>query len=147
MYMRGMRNGALAALAALVVACASDTTNPSSAGGRGSLVHAGDTVILRPGQVVNVGSESVQLAFRQITEDSRCPNNAVCVWQGNAEAVLEARMGLSAWKRLAINSHVEPRAAEYGAYRFQLVEVAPPQETSRTIEPSDYRVRIAVSTR
>jgi hypothetical protein len=145
--MRGMRRVLTAVAALAAAACASDTTNPGAGGPHTNVVQAGDTAMLKPGQVVDVGSDGVQLAFREVTEDSRCPINVVCVWAGNAEVVLEARMGRSAWKRLTVNSYVEPRAADYGAYRFHLVEVAPPQETPGTINAPDYRVRIAISRR
>lgn len=31
-------------------------------------------------------SENVQLCFNSVVNDSRCPDNAMCIWQGNAVA-------------------------------------------------------------
>lgn len=136
-------------LAAVVLAaCASETTNPAPAGSVGlPVVQAGDTVDLRPGQVVEIGGGGLQLAFRTVEKDSRCPINALCVWSGNASVVLEARLGQSAWKRMVVNSYSEPRSADYGQYRFHLVHVTPAPHTDTVIEPAEYRVRIAVARR
>jgi hypothetical protein len=127
-------------------ACAPETTNPAAGAGT-PRVQPGDTVRLAPATVVSIADSGVQLAFREVTEDSRCPVNVTCVWAGDAAVVLEARLGYSAWKRMTVHTDREPRAADYGPYRFRLVALEPAPVDPHPIAPADYRVRLLVEIR
>jgi len=52
-----------------------------------------DVVVAQPGvafslpvgQTASLRGNSTRLTFNQVREDSRCPANAVCVWEGDAK--------------------------------------------------------------
>ena len=94
-----------------------------------------------------VSDTGVQIVFSGVTEDSRCPGNAICVRLG--DAIVHLRV-------IEINStsesdlHTEPgRAAAitHGALRITLVHVLPYPFTDRTIAPGDYRATLTVANR
>lgn len=45
--------------------------------------------VLEQGQSALIGSEDVLVTFVNVVEDSRCPSDVVCVWQGDVTVKLE----------------------------------------------------------
>ena len=57
----------------------------------------GVTFALPIGKTAAVVGSTTRLTFREVTEDSRCPSDAVCVWEGGAKiAVAVSRNGAPA---------------------------------------------------
>jgi hypothetical protein len=142
--MSGMARLALPVLL-LLAACSIETAAPADGAGAVRQVQAGDTVWLRAGQSAVIGRTGVQLVFREVVADSRCPIDAVCVWAGDAEVRLQARSGLGSWTTLVVHSYVEPRAAQYGAFTVRLLEVAPALTSTDRVQPGDYAVRLEIT--
>ncbi len=67
-------------------------TTDSSAPGEES---KGIAVKIDMGDTVNGGSEELRIGFLDVTEDSRCPANVVCVWAGRANILLGVVAGNS----------------------------------------------------
>lgn len=42
----------------------------------------GDTITLRLGETVSLGVDGASVSFDRVVEDSRCPADAQCIWQG-----------------------------------------------------------------
>src|SRR5690606_19890291 len=76
-------------MAALAAAACGGTTDPVDQGSVFQQVEAGDTIRLRYGQSASLGTGGARIVFRSIEADSRCPINAVCVWQGDAHIRLD----------------------------------------------------------
>ncbi len=47
-------------------------------------VELGEQFTLSPGESSKIVKEDLTITFEKVTGDSRCPNNAVCVWAGEA---------------------------------------------------------------
>jgi hypothetical protein len=56
-----------------------------------SPVLLGHMVAVAVGETVDVEG-GLTLSFLSVAEDSRCPADVVCVWEGNAQVELEARI-------------------------------------------------------
>lgn len=65
-------------------ATASFTTDSSAPGAQSDSVE----VKIDLGDTVDGGSEDLRIGFLDVTEDSRCPANVVCVWAGRANVLL-----------------------------------------------------------
>ncbi len=100
----------------------------------------GHQFTLRVGREARVGT--VRVKFAGVADDSRCPMNAICVWQGNARIRLElSGAGESAAREL--NTFVEPVAVEYGGYTFTLVALTPyPIEGGPTPAPNSHEATL-----
>lgn len=126
-------------LAALLVvaACTSDSGNVRVAS-------LSETFTLNYGQAAKLeAGPSVQ--FVGVGEDSRCPVDVQCVWQGNAAIVLEVRSG-SDVARVTVNSaggDQFPRSARAGGYTIELVDVRPEARQTRPV-PEAYSVTLRV---
>lgn len=99
---------------------------------------------MRVGQTAYIADTRFSLDVTGISEDSRCPSDAVCVWAGNARVTLLLRADDSE-RDDAVNTTVEPRAAEHAGYRVVLDAVSPTPVSTRAIPPGEYVVRLRVT--
>ena len=53
-------------------------------------VKTGEEFTLALGESVGIEQKSVVVKFEQVIEDSRCPMNARCIWEGNARIAIRA---------------------------------------------------------
>ena len=60
----------------LVVGCARAPAVPEA--------RLGEEFLLAIGQEVHIAGEDLQISFEDVTEDSRCPLNVTCIWEGRA---------------------------------------------------------------
>jgi hypothetical protein len=52
-------------------------------------VEVGQEFTLARGESVAIGQQGASVAFKDVIEDSRCPMNARCIWEGNARIAVE----------------------------------------------------------
>jgi hypothetical protein len=58
------------------------------------IVEPGLSFALAPGQTAEIKRSDTRITFRQVREDSRCPTDVTCVWEGDAKVeVVIARAG------------------------------------------------------
>lgn len=78
-----------------------------------------------------------------ITEinDSRCPSDVVCIWQG--EAVVKIKVESPLAGTLELSTFHNP-GDTLGTYIFQLVEVTPYPVSTETIELNEYNIKLKV---
>src|SRR3990172_7242441 len=65
----------------LLVGCTGNDLNTSSS--------LGIEFSLRPGQQTSISGEDLTIEFKSVSNDSRCPTDAQCIWVGNAEVNVE----------------------------------------------------------
>jgi hypothetical protein len=78
------------------------------------------------------------ILFEDVTEDSRCPVDVVCVWQGNAAVVLGLTMGSGPTVPFTVNTGVDPQSVVHGGYRVTLVGLLPAPVSTSPIDRDDY---------
>jgi hypothetical protein len=131
--------------AALVAgACASKATQPDQEAGEPQHAQLADTLRLHAGDVARIGASSVVVAFREVEQDSRCPIDALCVWAGDAAVRIDLTNDQRAWSAATLHSFLEPKAVEFDAYVFRLLEVAPPNVSTERTRPEDYIIALEV---
>ncbi|MCE7796973.1 hypothetical protein LWE61_10425 [Sphingobium sufflavum] len=87
----------------------------------------------RLGETVSVGGPSVRPV--RLVEDSRCPDNARCIWAGRV--VVRALVSGGRWSRTMDLTLGQPAPVADGA--LTLVAVTPGKSTTRPVRPRDYR--------
>lgn len=134
-----MRRFAGLALAVALAACSSGGTGPT---GSGTPEPSGGTLTLGVGDMATLPGTSITLAFHAVTEDSRCPADAVCVWEGNAQVAVTLA---SAAGRLdgRLNTTSEPRRIEFGGVALALASLVP-YPAAQPIDADAYRATFEV---
>ena len=116
---------------AAAVACSSAPTAPVNA-----------TFTLAPGQSNAVGTVTVKLI--RVTEDTRCPINALCIQMGDAHVALEVSApGTRREVELQLLNPTK-RATQVRGYTIEVEDVTPYPYTVVPTPPGDYRVTLRV---
>jgi hypothetical protein len=129
----------------LVVLClfavtACDEQNPV-----GPSVGFNERFSLAPGEVATVRDVDVNVQFVNVTGDSRCPADAICIQGGDALVQIRVldRGVTSAYE---LHTGDSSRATvTHNQLRIALVELQPYPFSSRTIAPGEYRATLIVS--
>jgi hypothetical protein len=137
----------LLATALVAGACASEATQPEEGAGSPQQAQVGDTIRLRAGSSARIGTSGVVVAFRGIVADSRCPIDAVCVWAGDAEARIQLTSPGTTGTSVTLHSFTDPKSVTFGGFTFRLVEVAPPNVSTRRTDAKDYVIALEVTDR
>lgn len=126
-------------VSSLHVACDGGSPTAPSPGGA--------SVTLAPGQAVTVPGTPLTLTFIGVASDSRCPADAVCIWLGEAVAVLDGSMASPGASRFDLRTSDAGRVEHLGNYRIELVTLAPYPYSDHPIDPADYRLTLHVEAR
>ncbi len=129
-----MTSNAKFLLAASLAACSSGGYGPTDSG---SPSPSDGSVSVAVGETAAVGGTGVTIAFRSVTEESRCPLNAVCVWEGNGQVAVTLANGYGATRDAVLNTSVEPRRIDFAGLRITLSGLAP-HPAGDPIDPADY---------
>jgi len=139
--MRSGRGWLGLALPVLMALGCSESTGPA-AERQDALMPAARELTLRMGEEKAVPNSVVRLAFGLVAEDSRCPIDAVCVWQGNATVELGIRAGMGPTQPIRINTTLEPRSFVWNGIRVSLVELQPAPRAAEPTQADAYQVKV-----
>jgi hypothetical protein len=133
----------LMTLPLFLAACASSGSNdPTSA----PTPAVNEEFTLSPGQTATVNGTNVRLTFDRVSEDSRCPTDVTCIWEGDAVVVLKVKVEAEEATR---EVHTQggasrSRSARAGDYVVTLIRLEPAPRSTGAIEPSAYRATLRV---
>jgi hypothetical protein len=123
---------------ALLAASACGSSNPATP----RPVELDTEVTLARGDSAAVADKDLTVQFLEVTEDSRCPLDATCVWAGEVKVRLALSRGTEEPTRPEVR---EGDAAALGPYRVVLVKVMPyPTSTGRP-RADEYRATLKVT--
>ena len=101
---------------------------------------------LAVGTSVEVGDDGLVVGFTGILADSRCPEGAVCVWEGDAEAALWVEV--PGHPRQEFVLHTSPmfvQSQDVGCAVIHLLSVVPLASVDGPpIDPADYVAQLLV---
>ncbi|MDH3207356.1 MAG: hypothetical protein OEO79_12215 [Gemmatimonadota bacterium] len=100
-------------------------------------------IVLAPGDEILVDG-IFGVLFSEVTEDSRCPTDVVCVWQGNAAVVIGLTMGEGPTFPFTLNTGSGPNAATHAGHRVQLLDLTPYPRSDSAIAQRDYRAKLLI---
>lgn len=136
-------------LAFLLVAAGCQSTSapseaPEDAPQAAVQVELAKSFTLAPGESAKLGDAGPYITFREVSSDSRCPADVVCVWMGDAVVALEVG---SPWGWLRGDLHTDPQQPPltFGDYRIELAELQPYPLSSEPIRADRYRATLRVT--
>ena len=123
----------------LLAATACDEKSPV-----GPSVPLNDRFTLARGELARVEGADVRLQFVEVTGDSRCPADAVCIQGG--DAIVHVRVIDGSTTAYELHTGDSSRAAVlHQQLRVELVQLQPFPFSSRTIAPDEYRATFTVT--
>jgi hypothetical protein len=101
-------------------------------------------VTLAAGQAAAIEGASLSLRFQNVTGDSRCPADAICITGGDAEVHIAVTPAAGAGRDYTLHTG-DMRPVKHEDLTIALVELTPYPFSARPIQPSDYRATLRVS--
>jgi hypothetical protein len=101
-----------------------------------------EVVDLRVGEEYVIPGTVLRVGFSGVDEDSRCPVDVVCVWEGNAAVELGLTTGTGPTRLRILNTALEPQATDFEGVRVTLVAVSPEPREGEPIPAESYVVRL-----
>ena len=107
---------------------------------------------LKPGEVAQIASEKMFIRFLNVTEDSRCPKDALCVWAGQVSVLANLNVrgqDLGNFKLTLRPGEAALSEKTFGSpygYTVRLISVELPYEkkAGQSIDPVDYIAKFEV---
>ena len=98
---------------------------------------------LAPGQTAPVDGTAIGVRFDEVTGDSRCPLDAICIQGGDAIVHIAVVSPASPTSYELHTGNMLP--VRHGDLTIALVELQPYPFSARTIEPAEYRATLHVT--
>lgn len=130
----------------LAAACGGSNQDVDSLAGPAATVEArqGETFRLRPGETARIAGAGLLVGFRAVTQDSRCPADVVCVWEGDASARIRASADGRSYTPFDLHTTLDPKTAEFAGRTITLVSVEPYPTSDARIDPARYVITLRI---
>jgi hypothetical protein len=103
-----------------------------------------DTVNIYLGDTLSNADQNIWITFDSLLQDSRCPVNVNCIWQGNAEVSIRFSNNRYIQQvRLNTFPDFQRQKAVFG-YTISLIDVLPYPHTDSLYVEDDYSVKLTV---
>ena len=130
-----MRDALLGFCLLSVTMCAGSPTRPTTS--------VNTEFTLAPGGEMKIEGTSLAVRFNDVTGDSRCPADVVCIQGGSADVRITAQSDGSTRNYELRTGDMRP--VQHGGLTISLVQVAPYPFSSRVIRPDEYRATLKVT--
>ena len=130
----------LTLLICLLAATACDEKSPI-----GPTVALNERFTLAPSETATIQDADILVQFVEVTGDSRCPADALCIQGGDALVHIRVRDGATLSPYELHTGDSSRATVTYKQVRIALVELQPYPFSSRTIAPMDYRATLTVT--
>lgn len=116
--------------------------NPTASDGfpESSLLPTSREIVLQYGEDIRLEGSVLRLSFNEVLEDSRCPVDVTCVWEGNGKVIIGIAAGMGPTHALILNTALDPRSVVWSGIRVTLLELSPSPHAGTNIPPKDYAV-------
>jgi hypothetical protein len=106
----------------------------------------GEKFSLHIGETIGVKGEDLRIRFLDVSEDSRCPSDVQCVWEGRAVAIIEVSRGDMSQKVELVEQGLTQTSTKttFEEYVF-IFRILPYPESEVQIVPDDYRLMLTVN--
>ena len=109
-------------------------------------VALGEEFALHPGQTASLAAGALTVRLDSVSNDSRCPRGANCIWEGDALVAVSAHRGNAATHRHELHTSGRyAREVSEGPYRIELVKLDPLPAEGTTVDPKDYLATLKVA--
>jgi len=105
----------------------------------------GDTITIQYQETIYNEEENIGIKFISLIEDSRCPVDLVCYWEGNAKILFRITKN-ALGKNFALNTYKEftTDTVLFG-YSISLIKVMPLRHSDSLYSQGDYSADLAIS--
>lgn len=114
-------------------------------GPSGPTVDLNERFTLAVGETATIDSPRTSLEFVEVSGDSRCPADAICIQGGDAVVRVRATVGATSSTLELHTGDSSGAFADFQGLRVQLQELQPYPFSSRAIAKGDYKATLTVT--
>jgi hypothetical protein len=100
----------------------------------------GEEFDIKMGQEIIFPEQNINLQFKAVPEDSRCPKGVSCVWAGNAKIAI-----LFNKQEENLNTYTDPKKALIANYDIELISLSPYPTYKEEIPEKDYVAKLLIT--
>jgi hypothetical protein len=104
----------------------------------------GELFRLRHRETAKNPDENIGITFVKVLSDNRCPVDATCIWQGNAEVVFTFFKD-STSRSFILNTGIDPTQISVFGYDIELVALYPPAVLNHLPDQKDYVASLLIT--
>ena len=131
---------------ALVLAVATLTAAACANGATGPDAVVGTPFDLKAGAVSTL-PDGARLRFARVLSDSRCPIDAMCVWEGDATIAVTLNPPSGATESREMHTQPSGSQVSYAGYTIKLTALEPYPRSSQETPAADYVATFVVAVR
>ncbi|MBN1696001.1 MAG: hypothetical protein JW881_00685 [Spirochaetales bacterium] len=83
-------------------------------------------------------TENIQLVFERVLTDSRCPQDVVCIWAGEAVVSVNITIGLRNYGSFKLSTLTDSNSVVVNNFRFTFLDLSPYPVSTSDISPLRY---------
>ena len=102
-----------------------------------------DEIELGFGQIIQPANFPFSLQFQGVVADSRCPTEVDCVWEGNAEVLVNV-ISENNSEVYSLNTTLDPQRITHEGYVLELIAVSPYPVYEEDVSEEDYSITLSV---
>ena len=111
-----------------------------------SQVRLGEEFCLSVGQGASITAENLQVGFKEVIEDSRCPRGVTCIWAGRVSCVIELAHASPSYRMVLTQPGLVDKYARERYEGYELAfHVTPYPEAGKQIAKDTYRLHLIIS--
>ena len=119
----------------------------SHSSGHFSAAYLNSPFELRLNQPAIINSEQIEIRFLRVTEDSRCPSESFCKWEGQVTIELEILWNNQFLEHFSLTlrkDHKELALRESNGYIIELQKVEPYPSLTQEVENLNYVIALVI---
>jgi len=103
------------------------------------MANLGEEFSLHIGESIGITGESLQVKFVGVSEDSRCPEGATCIWEGRVSCAVEITFHESIYRIVLTQPGLseQPARTSFEDYKIDL-RVEPYPKAGKDIADAEY---------
>ena len=106
----------------------------------------GQAFDIKVGQKASISFQQLTLKFLSVSEDSRCPQGTICMWEGNGKVNIEVTATGQTSHVVELNTAMSLESeATYRTYKISLLDLQPYPSAESTIQQSEYIATVRVT--
>ncbi|MEP6947138.1 MAG: hypothetical protein ABJA02_14555 [Acidobacteriota bacterium] len=106
---------------------------------------AADTLTVKAGKQEAAPRSKLKIKFVEVTEDSRCPMGATCIWAGNAKVRVEVRNRGGGSKTFEVNTTMGPKGERFDGWAIDLVSLTPVPRADGKLDSQVYVAKFKIT--
>ena len=104
-----------------------------------------ERLTLPPGKQVTSKKSKLKIKLVEVSEDSRCPTGAQCVWAGRAIIKLSVTSPRMGTKVIEIDTSKGPQGDQFDGWAISLDSLTPHPNAATALDPKSYRAKVTVT--